>query len=128
MVKRTILLVCGWICVVLGMIGAFLPLLPTTPFLLLASACFMRGSPRLNHWLLSHPQFGPVLENWHRHRSVSPRVKRRANIMMVLSFAFSIYWVPLIWHKVMLLVMLAILLFWFNRLPVRENPPLSDPL
>ncbi|MBV1843582.1 MULTISPECIES: YbaN family protein [Photobacterium] len=128
MVKRTILLVCGWICVVLGMIGAFLPLLPTTPFLLLASACFMRGSPRLNHWLLSHPQFGPVLENWHRHRSVSPRVKRRANIMMVLSFAFSIYWVPLIWHKVMLLVMLAILLFWFNRLPVRENPPLSEPL
>lgn len=128
MVKRTILLVCGWICVVLGMIGAFLPLLPTTPFLLLASACFMRGSPRLNHWLLSHPQFGPVLENWHRHRSVSPRVKRRANMMMVLSFAFSIYWVPLIWHKVMLLVMLAILLFWFNRLPVRENPPLSDPL
>lgn len=128
MVKRTILLVCGWICVVLGMIGAFLPLLPTTPFLLLASACFMRGSPRLNHWLLSHPQFGPVLENWHRHRSVSPRVKRRANMMMVLSFAFSIYWVPLIWHKVMLLVMLAILLFWFNRLPVRENPPLSEPL
>lgn len=122
MVRKTLLLLCGWICVALGLLGAFLPLLPTTPFLLLASACFMRGSPRLNHWLLNHPQFGPILNNWHHHRAVSKHVKRRANIMIVASFAFSIYLVPLLWHKVMLVTMLVVLLVWFNRLPERDNP------
>lgn len=122
MVKKTLLLLCGWVCVALGLIGAFLPLLPTTPFLLLASACFMRGSPKLNHWLLNHPRFGPTLQNWHHHRAVSRHVKRRANIMIVASFAFSIYLVPLLWHKVMLLTMLVVLLIWFNRLPERNHP------
>ena len=122
MVRKTLLLLCGWICVALGLLGAFLPLLPTTPFLLLASACFMRGSPRLNHWLLNHPKFGPILHNWHKHRAVSKHVKRRANIMIVASFALSIYLVPLLWHKAMLVTMLVVLLVWFNRLPERDNP------
>ena len=122
MVRKTLLLMCGWICVALGLLGAFLPLLPTTPFLLLASACFMRGSPRLNHWLLNHPKFGPILTNWHQHGAVSKHVKRRANVMIVASFALSIYLVPLLWHKAMLLSMLAVLLIWFNRLPERDDP------
>ncbi|MBY5949046.1 YbaN family protein [Photobacterium rosenbergii] len=122
MVRKTLLLLCGWVCVALGLLGAFLPLLPTTPFLLLASACFMRGSPKLNHWLLNHPKFGPILHNWHHHRAVSKQVKRRANIMIVASFALSIYLVPLLWHKAMLVTMLVVLLVWFNRLPERDNP------
>ncbi|MEH6529772.1 MULTISPECIES: YbaN family protein [Photobacterium] len=121
LIKRTLLITIGWICVVLGVIGIFLPLLPTTPFLLLASACFMRGSPRLSRWLHLHPHFGPLLNNWHQHRAVSTVVKRRANISIVLSFAFSIYIVPLLWHKMMLIVIAATLLIWFNRLPVMES-------
>ncbi|MEJ2762698.1 YbaN family protein [Photobacterium sp. MCCC 1A19761] len=114
------LLLIGWLCVGLGVVGIFLPLLPTTPFLLLASACFMRGSPRLSRWLHQHPHFGPILHNWHQHRAVSRTVKRRANLMMVLSFLLSIYWVPLLWHKIMLISMATVLLIWFNRLPVIE--------
>lgn len=121
LIKRTLLITIGWICVVLGVIGIFLPLLPTTPFLLLASACFMRGSPRLSCWLHLHPHFGPLLNNWRQHRAVSAVVKRRANISIVLSFAFSIYIVPLLWHKMMLIVIAATLLIWFNRLPVMES-------
>ncbi|MCG7586419.1 YbaN family protein [Photobacterium sp. OFAV2-7] len=120
-IKRTMLLSIGWLCVVLGVLGVFLPLLPTTPFLLLASACFMRGSPRLSRWLHQHPHFGPILKNWHENRAVSKTVKRRANITIVLSFALSVYLVPLLWHKVMLIVMATLLLIWFNRLPVVDN-------
>ncbi|MDO6705053.1 MULTISPECIES: YbaN family protein [unclassified Photobacterium] len=121
LIWRTLLLVSGWCFVILGILGIFLPLLPTTVFLLLASACFMRGSPRLHHWLNTHPHFGPVLQNWHQHRAVSRTVKRRANVTIVLSFALSIYFVPLAWVKGLLLGIAVILLIWFNRLPVRET-------
>jgi len=122
-IMQVLLLGCGWLCVALGIIGIFLPLLPTTPFLLLASACFMRGSPRLSRWLHQHPYFGPILQNWHQNGAVSLTVKRRANITMVLSFLLSIYFVPLLWHKVMLVAIASLLLIWFNRLPVIDNPP-----
>ncbi|MGF1729561.1 YbaN family protein [Photobacterium kasasachensis] len=125
-IKRAILLSVGWLCVVLGVLGIFLPLLPTTPFLLLASACFMRGSPRLSRWLHQHPHFGPVLQNWHDNRAVSRTVKRRANITIVLSFSLSVYLVPLLWHKVMLMGMATLLLVWFNRLPVVDNSRFSN--
>ncbi|UTV28474.1 YbaN family protein [Photobacterium atrarenae] len=124
-IRQAFLLTIGWLCVGLGVIGIFLPLLPTTPFLLLASACFMRGSPRLSRWLHQHQHFGPILQNWHQHRAVSRLVKRRANITMVLSFLLSIYLVPLLWHKVMLVCMATVLLIWFNRLPVMEPPRVS---
>lgn len=120
-VVRFILVVVGWISVVLGVIGIFLPLLPTTPFLLLASACFMRGSPRLNQWLCQHPQLGPILTTWHQHRAVSATVKRRANVMIILSFLFSIILVPLWWHKIMLFIGAIILLIGFNRVPVVKS-------
>ena len=120
-IMRYILVVIGWIAVALGVVGIFLPLLPTTPFLLLASTCFMRGSPKLNKWLHQHPQLGPILTNWHQHGAVTATVKRRGMIMIVLSFSFSIVMVPLWWHKVMLLVGLSVLLLCFHRLPVVEH-------
>ncbi len=120
---RYLLVIIGWIAVVLGVVGIFLPLLPTTPFLLLASACFMRGSPTLNKWLHQHPQLGPILVNWHQHGAVTPVVKRRGMMMIVLSFIFSIVMVPLWWHKVMLLIGMMVLLWCFNRLPVVEFRP-----
>lgn len=126
-VKRKIIssfyIVIGGLAVVLGVLGIFLPLLPTTPFLLLASACFMRGSPQLNRWLRCHPTLGPILNNWHQHRAVSPTVKRRGNIMIVCSFMLSAILVPLWWHKVMLVVMASIVLFFFNRIAVIEHNP-----
>lgn len=122
-VVRYILVAIGWIAVVLGVMGIFLPLLPTTPFLLLASACFMRGSPKLNHWLHQHPQLGPILVNWHQHGAVTSVVKRRGLIMIVLSFTFSIIMVPLWWHKGMLLTGCVVLLYCFNRLPIVDIQP-----
>ncbi|WP_237767926.1 YbaN family protein [Vibrio bivalvicida] len=105
---------------ILGIIGIFLPLLPTTPFILLASACFMRSSPRFHRWLHQHKTFGPILTNWHQNRAVTTKVKKRGVIWILLSFAFSIWVVPHFWLKIGLVVMLVILLSWFIRLPVIE--------
>ncbi|MGH1350342.1 MAG: YbaN family protein [Methyloligellaceae bacterium] len=81
----------GFTCLVVGIIGIFLPLLPTTPFLLLAAFCFERGSERIHFWLVNHPRFGPPIENWRHHGAISKRAKTMAISMMVAVFLFSIF-------------------------------------
>ncbi|MBY8977550.1 YbaN family protein [Rhodobacteraceae bacterium NNCM2] len=68
----------GWGAVGLGSLGAFLPLLPTVPFLLLAAFCFARGSSRFHGWLLAHPRFGPPIRDWQAHGAISKPAKRMA--------------------------------------------------
>lgn len=104
----------------LGLIGILLPILPTTPFILLASACFMRGSPRFHHWLHNHPSFGPILTNWHRYGAVSRIVKKRAYLLISISFTFSIMLVPILWVKAFLFVVFVILISWFRNVPVYD--------
>jgi uncharacterized protein len=81
---RLLFNVAGCICVALAFLGLFLPLLPTTPFLLLAAFCFSRGSPRMHRWLLEHPRLGPIIRDWNEHRIVRPRVKLAATVGIVL--------------------------------------------
>ncbi|WP_050799169.1 YbaN family protein [Vibrio ichthyoenteri] len=111
----------GGLSLCLGILGIFLPILPTTPFVLLASACFMRSSPRFHRWLSEHKTFGPIITNWHQYRAVSQKVKWRGALVMIASFSFSIYIVPHDWLKIALLIMLLALLSWFIRLPVIEH-------
>lgn len=74
--------VMGALAVLLGIIGIFLPLLPTTPFLLLASWCFARGSSRLHHWLLSHRVFGDYLRNFEAGRGIPLKAKIVATVLL----------------------------------------------
>jgi uncharacterized membrane protein YbaN (DUF454 family) len=74
--------VAGTLAVVLGILGIFLPLLPTTPFLLLASWCFARGSTRLHDWLLSHRVFGEYLRNFEAGRGIPLRAKIVATVLL----------------------------------------------
>ena len=79
--------IAGGICVGLGILGAFLPLLPTTPFLLLAAFLFSKGSPRLHRWLMEHPTWGVIIKDWNENRVIRPGVKKAATIMLVVFMA-----------------------------------------
>ncbi|MGE7204116.1 YbaN family protein [Sphingomonas sp. NPDC019816] len=76
----------GCLFVGLGMIGAVLPLMPTTIFLILAAGCFARSSPRLEAWLLNHPRFGPTLRAWRDSGAIGPRAKAMACGGMALGY------------------------------------------
>lgn len=73
--SRAAFLLLGHAMVALGFVGAFLPLLPTTPFLILAAGCYARSSPRLERWLLTHPRFGPLLTAWRERGAIPFRAK-----------------------------------------------------
>lgn len=87
---RTFWLVAGGIALALGAIGIFLPLLPTVPFLLLAAFCFARGSERLHGWLMSHPVFGPPIENWRDRGAIGRRAKWAATVSILVAFVLAI--------------------------------------
>ena len=74
----------------IGVVGAFLPILPTVVFMLLAAFCFSRGSQRLHDWLMNHRQFGPAIHDWHRYGAIRPPAKRMAMAAIALSFVFSV--------------------------------------
>jgi uncharacterized protein len=88
---RTLWLIIGLTSLALGIAGVVLPLLPTTPFVLLSAYCFARSSPRLHDWLLAHQVFGPLILNWQRHGAINPRAKLFAVASMagVLGLSFA---------------------------------------
>lgn len=88
---RSIYMLAGFLMTALGIIGAFLPLLPTTPFLLVAVWCFSRSSPRLEQWLLNHRTLGPPLANWQREGAISARAKITAVCLIAISYGFFLY-------------------------------------
>ncbi len=90
-IKKYLLLGIGSIALALGVIGVVVPLLPTTPFLLLASFCYVRSSARLHRWLMNHRVFGKLLYDYTTHRAVKRNVKISALTCLWLSLAISIY-------------------------------------
>lgn len=108
----------GWICVGLAVVGAVLPLLPTTPFLLLASYCFYKGSPRLHAWLHRSKWFGPTLDDWHHYHGVRKTVKYRtvAMVAAVVAVSFVLSSLPG-WLRMVLFVLVGIGLFVIWRIP-----------
>lgn len=80
----------GLLALALGTIGVLLPVLPTTPFVLLAAFAFAKGSSKLDAWLRSHPTFGPIILEWKTKGAIAPRYKAMAVAMMTAAFAASV--------------------------------------
>jgi uncharacterized protein len=120
---RGLFLAAGTVALLLGLIGIFLPLLPTTPFVLLAAACYARGSRRFYDWLLAQRTFGPIVHEWQQHRSIPYRTKITAIVLMSLTLATSIvFFVKPVWLKAVLAVTGAGLAIWLYRVPSRDRP------
>lgn len=106
----------GWICVGLGIIGAVLPVMPTTVFLILAAFFFTKGSPRIRHWLISHPTLGPPIQNWEDTGSIAPRVKLLALSMMGFTLGAAIVFAaPIMILVIQALCMSAAALYILTR-------------
>ncbi|MHC4375891.1 MAG: YbaN family protein [Planctomycetota bacterium] len=88
--SRLLLSVLGLVFVGLGTLGVFLPLLPTTPFLLLAAACFARSSPRMHGWLVGSPLLGPLLLDWERHGAIALRAKWTCTVLLLGAISWPV--------------------------------------
>lgn len=103
-VKRNILLGIAWISLILGGIGIFLPLLPTTPFILLSAFCFQKSSERFHQWILNSPIFGKYIRDYQEQKGITLKNKIVAVTFMALGMSFSAYKVPNIYMRISLLV------------------------
>lgn len=120
---RYALIALGTLCVALGVIGAFLPVMPSTVFFLGAAACYARASERFYRWLVTHPQIGPTVREWQRHRSIPWRTKLYAIALMSLTLGSSIvFFVEPPWLKLTLTAFGVGLGIYLYRIPSRDRP------
>lgn len=120
---RSLFNLAGTLALGLGLVGIFLPLLPTTPFVLLAAACYARGSEHFHRWLLANRTFGPMVFEWEQHRSLPYRTKITAIALMSTTMAISItFFVGPAWLKATLALFGVGLAVWMYRIPSRDRP------
>lgn len=120
---RMLYLTSGSMALALGALGVVLPLLPTTPFILLSAFCFARSAPRAHTWLLRSRLFGPILAEWQEHRAVPHRAKVTAIATVILAFGLTVATAvgsgP---GRILLAVLGVALVVFLARLPSRDAP------
>lgn len=115
---RILFVVFGWFFVALGIIGILLPLVPTTPFLLLAAFCFSKGSERIHNWILNHRFLGPPIKDWQQFGVIRKRAKLMATFLITLFLGYPILFVSVHWGvKVFLMGLGVSLLLFINSRP-----------
>lgn len=120
---RWLLWLAGSVSLGLGLIGVVLPGLPTTPFVLLAAACYAKASPRLHGWLLHHRFLGPMVRDWEAHRSLTRRSKTVAQVSMVVMVGLSAWGLrdrPVVLAIVLIAALIGVLVV--ARIPTRQPP------
>jgi hypothetical protein len=117
--KKTAYLMAGWVCVGLGIIGAVLPVMPTTCFMIAALFFFSKSSPALAQKLLDHPKFGPPLREWVQHRAIPVEVKIVAVASLMLSAGVVVMTVKNVSVMAMVLVILLGVAIYITTRPSR---------
>jgi len=123
---RFLLMVAGWFFIALGVLGIFLPLLPTTVFILLAAYCFSRSSEHFHNWMLEHKHFGEILRTYQSGLGMPRKLRRRVLCLLWLSMGISM-WVVGQWWAVLLLSVIGLgVSGYLLHLPVFEGEPFED--
>jgi len=129
MIRQKLFLLLGCASLGLGFAGVFLPLVPTTPFILLSAFCFSRSSNRLHRWLLAHPTFGSLLLDWERDGAIRPRAKAWSILLMNGFLGYAVFFreTSLSAKVVLLSVMFGVSAFILSRpsAPKTGSPLLS---
>jgi uncharacterized membrane protein YbaN (DUF454 family) len=118
--KKFFLKITGLFFVGLAILGVILPILPTTPFLLVAAACFAKSSPRLQKKLLANKTFGPLIHEWQQHRCIPRKAKRIALLTIILSVVWSAYLLKSIMLTLLVLALVIGPFIFLWRLPVSK--------
>lgn len=105
---RPVLTILGAVCLALGIIGIFLPVLPTTPWLLLSAALFLKGNDKLYTWLMNHPQLGTYIRNFQIHKAIPLRVKVLSVTMLWLTLLYCAVFVAEHWTLRLLFILIAV--------------------
>lgn len=122
MIKRTLWLCLGLIALLLGVIGIFLPLLPTTPFVLLAAICFSKSSPRLHQWLLSHKLFGTLIRDWEENGVIRTKVKCIATVSTLLLVSYPLFFLTFsLWLKACVVLSISCVFTFIWTRPSHPN-------
>lgn len=131
--RKVLLLIVGILSLILAIIGIFVPLLPTTPLLLLAAACFMRSSDKLYRWLIGHPWLGPYIRNYREHRAVTLRTKVTTLVVLWLTIGYAAIFVLDVLTLRLLLLAIAtgvtihlVSLKTLTKEMLEKGPPLSE--
>ena len=111
--QNHLLVILGWLSTVVGIVGIILPILPTTPFLILALVFFSKSSPRFHQMLLNNDWFGPTLKQWEERKSISRKVKYKAILLIIITFLISIIVFDGRIHIQLMLVGIAMILLIF---------------
>ena len=120
---RILLIIVGWLSVMLGVIGIFLPVLPTTPFLLLAAACFVRTSPKFYQWLVGHPKLGKYIVYYLAGKGIPLKAKVYTIALMMITMSTTAYFVPVTAVRVLLPLVGVLVALYIVRQPTLERLP-----
>jgi len=121
--KRIALLILGWLSLITGIIGIFLPLLPTTPLVLLAAWCFSKSSERFHHWLMNHKYFGPMVRDWQSGTGIPRKARNRAIILMWMGMGISMIIIGRLWATISLICIGLAVCTYLLRLPIKPEQP-----
>lgn len=121
---RYILIILGSISLALGILGIFLPVLPTTPFLLLSAACYARASRLFYNWLMNNRFFGQYIRDWRVHKSIPLRAKIFAIALIIITMGTSIiFFIPILAVKILVSLIGLAVIIYLIRIPTKKEDP-----
>ncbi len=116
-IKKSVYMSLGFLFIILAVLGVFLPLLPTTPFVILAAFFFSKSSERWHQWLLANRVFGPVLYNWEHSRCI-PRFAKMLSFSMIALFGtISVINMNMVWLQVLTVSIIAYGYYFIAKIP-----------